>query len=99
MSGTSEYRTWAAMLQRCGNEKNPAWQGYGARGIKVTPRWVFFKHFYTDMGPRPEGMSLDRIDVNQGYRKSNCRWATPTEQASNRRPSSEWKFEDEEEFY
>jgi hypothetical protein len=51
------------------------------------------------MGSRPEGKSLDRIDVNKGYRKSNCRWAAAAEQNNNRRPSTEWKFEDEEEFF
>jgi hypothetical protein len=99
MSRSAEYQTWKGMLQRCGNPKSQAYKDYGARGIKVIPRWAIFANFYKDMGPRPEGKSLDRVNNELGYRKSNCRWATQVEQVNNRRPSTDWTFEDEEEFY
>ncbi len=88
------------MLQRCGNPKNLHWEDYGGRGIKVCARWTSFTKFLEDMGKRPEGMTLDRIDVDKGYSKANCRWAGASVQINNRRPPSEWKLaEDEEEFY
>jgi len=99
MSGTSEYRTWAAMLQRCGNSKSPAWMDYGGRGIKVCDRWIFFKNFYKDIGPKPEGMSLERKNNDLGYFPENCCWATSAEQNKNRRPPTRELLEDEEEFY
>jgi hypothetical protein len=82
---------------RCDNPNHSAWEHYGGRGMKACVRWSSFKKFFKDMGPRPEGMTLDRIYVNQGYRKSNCRWATIFEQANNKRERP--LLEDEEEFY
>jgi hypothetical protein len=67
--------------------------------LYVCGRVAFVDNFYKDMGPRPEGKSLDRINNELGYRKFNCRWATQMEQVNNRQPSTDWTFEDEEEFF
>lgn len=80
-------QSWKDMHQRCGNPKNKSYADYGGRGIRVTPRWKRFVWFLDDMGCRPDGMTLDRIDVNSGYRPDNCRWATLEEQRANRRDS------------
>jgi hypothetical protein len=75
------------MRQRCCNPRNVAYSKYGGRGISVCERWMVFANFLADMGPRPDGMSLDRIDVNGDYEPSNCRWATAEEQNQNQRTS------------
>lgn len=79
-----EYRTWVAMKSRCQNPKAPNFEYYGGAGISICERWQEFAAFLADMGTRPIGTSLDRIDSTKGYYKDNCRWATAKEQSRNR---------------
>lgn len=79
------YASWTAMRTRCTNPNSPRWSSYGGRGITVCDRWQEFKNFLDDMGERPEGKTLDRIDVNGNYEPKNCRWATQKEQHDNQR--------------
>jgi len=80
------YWTWRSMIRRCTWTHHRRYEDYGGRGIKVCQRWLdSFWDFVADMGKRPEGHTLDRIDVNGDYEPSNTRWATPKEQCANRR--------------
>jgi hypothetical protein len=73
------------MKYRCTNPNAINYHNYGGRGITVCERWNEFKNFLADMGERPEGTSIDRIDNDLGYFKENCRWATRHEQRINQR--------------
>jgi hypothetical protein len=89
-SRTAAYRSWASMTQRCENPKRPGWEDYGGRGIKVCERWRrSFSDYEEDLlrilGPKPPGMSLDRIENDGDYEPSNVRWATQKEQVANQR--------------
>jgi hypothetical protein len=84
LTDTIEHRTWARIRRRCNSPSYHNYPRYGGRGISVCARWDDFANFLADMGARPEGMTLDRIDNDGNYEPSNCRWATPTQQSRNR---------------
>lgn len=89
MSTSGTYRSWVAMKRRCDNANYHEWHLYGGRGIRVCDRWKdSFEAFVEDMGIRPDGCTLDRKNVELGYSKDNCRWATHAEQAKNKRNSA-----------
>jgi len=83
------YKSYRMMLNRCNNPRATGFENYGGRGILVCSRWSnSFENFLADMGVRPVGTTLERKNNDAGYSKRNCKWATPKEQASNRRPKS-----------
>ncbi len=93
LTKTKTYRIWSAMKRRCSNPNCKDYQRYGARGIKVCDRWARFEKFLEDMGMRPDGLSLDRIDNHGDYEPANCRWATVSEQNWNRNQDAvAWAF-------
>ena len=90
-TGSKEYSIWVNMKQRCLNPNNTSWRNYGGRGITICKRWLKFENFYADMGERPKGLTLDRIDNDKGYSPQNCRWTTMKVQALNRSSFNENK--------
>lgn len=85
MANTKTYNNWHGMKTRCYNKNEKNYKYWGGRGIKVCKRWMKFENFLEDMGECPKGKSLDRKNNDKGYCKENCRWATPKQQANNRR--------------
>ncbi len=86
LTHSNTYNTWAGMLTRCNNIKHGAYKHYGGRGITVCERWKKFANFLEDMGERPEGLTLDRIDNDGNYEPGNCRWITHKENCNNKGP-------------
>jgi len=85
MEGTPTYNSWISMISRCTKPSNPSYRWYGARGISVCGSWRTFANFLADMGVKPEGTSLDRIDSNRNYEPGNCRWLDSRGQHRNKR--------------
>ncbi len=86
------YQSWRHMKERCQNPNHPQFKDYGGRGIIICNRWMNFVNFLEDMGEKPEGLTLDRIDNDGDYEPGNCRWATWKEQIQNRRDRKDQYF-------
>jgi predicted DNA-binding protein YlxM (UPF0122 family) len=89
---TPIYQCWRSMIGRCNNKNDKGYKNYGGRGIKVCERWNNFENFLEDMGEKPDGLSIDRIDNDGNYEPNNCRWATDKEQMRNRRNTTNIPF-------
>lgn len=87
LTHTPTYNVWIGLRQRCADINGRGYKNYGGRGITFSDEWLSFENFYKDMGDKPKGLSLDRIDNDGNYCKENCRWATSVVQNNNRRNS------------
>jgi hypothetical protein len=98
MYSTTEYNIWKAMIKRCTNSNDSAYDNYGGRGITVCDEWLdSFENFYRDMGPRPNpDHSIERKENDKGYYKDNCKWATRIEQCNNRRNNIYYQYQNEQ---
>lgn len=85
LTDTGAHKSWSHMMTRCFNPNREQYLDYSGRGITVCDRWKSFENFHQDMGDRPEGLTLDRIDVDGNYEPGNCRWITTAEQNRNQR--------------
>ena len=90
LSSSKTYYSWCNMIRRCNQKNHRAFIHYGGRGISVCERWMTFENFLSDMGEKPDGLTLERKNVNGNYEPSNCRWATPSQQAANTRRTIVW---------
>ena len=87
MKNTKTWNSWRSMRRRCLDKNATGYKYWGGRGIIICNSWLKFENFYADMGERPKGKTLDRIDNNGNYCKSNCKWSSPKEQMNNRNNS------------
>jgi len=87
------YTSWLSMKQRCTNPNDPSYRFHGARGITIDSRWNKFENFLEDMGDRPKGLSIDRINTYGNYEPGNCRWADQVTQTNNTRANVHWEYE------
>jgi hypothetical protein len=93
---TGAYRSWRSMKQRCLDKNCKSWPQYGGVGVTICDRWLeSFDNFLADMGERPDGYSLERIDVFKGYEPSNCKWISLPEQLKNKRNTVRYKVGDQ----
>jgi hypothetical protein len=83
MTNTPTYKTWQSIWQRCSNKNDDHFERYGGRGISVCDEWADYEVFLSDMGVRPSGKTIDRVNNDMGYSKENCRWASPKQQTRN----------------